>query len=256
MNPSPPPSPAMPDMLLVLLIGAALGGLVQGLSGSNFGVTSTSVWAWFLAPQLVAPLALAGSLVGQLLGALTLRRRWHWRRFAPFLAGGLLGLPLGVLLLPQLDMALFKVVLGSSLVLACPALLLAGELPPIRWGGRLADALAGAAGGILGGLGGYTGVIPTLWTTLRDLPRDEQRAIIQNFNLGIQLVAMAAYLVQGYVSLALLPQLAVVLPVALLCSWLGTRLYLGLSQHRFRQLLLLLLTGSGAAMLVSGLVRV
>ncbi|MFN8992873.1 MAG: sulfite exporter TauE/SafE family protein, partial [Pseudomonadota bacterium] len=65
-----------------------------------------------------------------------------------------------------------------------------------------------------------------------------------------------AYLVQGYVSLALLPQLAVVLPVALLCSWLGTRLYLGLSQHRFRQLLLLLLTGSGAAMLVSGLVRV
>jgi uncharacterized membrane protein YfcA len=245
----------MPDALAVLFIGAALGGLVQGLSGSNFGVTCTSVWAWFLAPQLVAPLALAGSLAGQVLGAFTLRRSWHWRRIAPFLAGGLLGLPLGVLLLPQLDMALFKIVLGSLLVLTCPALLLAHALPHIRRGGRLADALAGLGGGLMGGLGGYTGVIPSLWTTLRGLPRDEQRAIIQNFNLGIQLVAMVAYLWQGYVSLALLPQLAVVVPVALLCSWVGTRLYLGLSEHRFRQMVLVLLTVSGAAMLVSGLAR-
>ncbi|HBH39976.1 MAG TPA: permease, partial [Curvibacter sp.] len=50
----------------MLVIGATLGGLVQGLSGSNFGMTSTAVWAWFLAPQVVAPLALTGSLTGQI----------------------------------------------------------------------------------------------------------------------------------------------------------------------------------------------
>ncbi len=245
----------MADGTIVLVIGAAIGGLVQGLSGSNFGMTATSVWAWFLAPQLVAPLALTGSLTGQIMGALTLRRSWHWRRFAPFLLGGLLGIPLGVVLLPRLDADLFKIVLGGLLVLTCPALLLANELPRIRGGGRIADGLAGAGGGILGGLGGYTGVIPTLWTTLRGLPKDEQRAIIQNFNLGIQLVTLGAYLWQGLITRALLPQLAILIPVVLFCSWLGTRLYMGLSEARFRQLVLGLLTLSGAAMLVSGLSR-
>lgn len=245
----------MPESVLILVIGAVLGGLVQGLSGSNFGMTATSVWAWFLAPQLVAPLALTGSLTGQIMGALTLRRSFHWRRFAPFLLGGLLGIPLGVALLPRLDTDLFKIVLGGLLVLTCPALLLASELPRIRRGGRMADGLAGVGGGILGGLGGYTGVIPTLWTTLRGLPKDEQRAIIQNFNLGIQLVTLVAYLSQGLITRALLPQLALLIPVVLLCSWLGTRLYMGLSETRFRQLVLVLLTVSGAAMLVSGLVR-
>jgi uncharacterized membrane protein YfcA len=245
----------MPEAVLILVLGAVLGGLVQGLSGSNFGMTATSVWAWFLAPQLVAPLALTGSLTGQIMGALTLRRSFHWRRFAPFLLGGLLGIPLGVALLPRLDADLFKIVLGGLLVLTCPALLLANELPRIRGGGRFADGLAGVGGGILGGLGGYTGVIPTLWTTLRGLPKDEQRAIIQNFNLGIQLVTLGAYLWQGLITRALLPQLAILIPVVLFCSWLGTRLYMGLSEARFRQLVLVLLTVSGAAMLVSGLVR-
>ncbi|MBX9872768.1 MAG: sulfite exporter TauE/SafE family protein [Burkholderiaceae bacterium] len=245
----------MADGYLILVIGATLGGLVQGLSGSNFGMTSTAVWAWFLAPQVVAPLALTGSLTGQILGALTLRRGWHWRRFAPFLIGGLLGIPLGVLLLPRLDTDLFKLVLGSLLVLTCPALLLASELPRIRRGGRLADGLAGLGGGILGGLGGYTGVIPTLWTTLRGLPKDEQRAIIQNFNLGIQLVTFSAYLWQGLITRALLPQLALLIPVVLLTSWFGTRIYLGLSEVRFRQLVLLLLTAAGVAMLAAALPR-
>lgn len=245
----------MPDSLSILLIGAALGGLVQGLSGSNFGMTATSVWAWFLAPQLVAPLSLTGSLAGQIMAALTLRRSFHWQRFVPFLLGGLLGIPLGVALLPRLDADLFKIVLGGLLVITCPALLLASELPHIRRGGRIADSLAGLGGGILGGLGGYTGVIPTLWTTLRGLPKDEQRAIIQNFNLGIQLVTFLAYLWQGLITPALLPQLALVVPVVLFCSWLGTRLYMGLSEARFRQLVLVLLTCSGAAMLLSGLTR-
>jgi uncharacterized protein len=243
------------DGYLILVIGATLGGLVQGLSGSNFGMTSTAVWAWFLAPQVVAPLALTGSLTGQILGALTLRRGWHWRRFAPFLIGGLLGIPLGVLLLPRLDTDLFKLVLGSLLVLTCPALLLASELPRVRVGGRIADSLAGLGGGVLGGLGGYTGVIPTLWTTLRGLPKDEQRAIIQNFNLGIQLVTFGAYLWQGLITRALLPQLALLIPVVLLTSWFGTRIYLGLSEVRFRQLVLLLLTAAGVAMLAAALPR-
>lgn len=237
---------------LILILGAVLGGLVQGISGSNFGMTSTAVWAWWLPPQLTAVLSLCGSLTGQVQAAFTLRRSWHWKRFAPFLAGGLLGVPLGVTLLPQLDVGLFKTALGGLLVLTCPALLFAANLPHIRRGGRFADSISGLLGGILGGLGGYTGIVPTLWCTLRGWPKDELRAIVQNFNLGIQLVTLAAYLARGVITWDTLPSLALLIPVVLLSAWLGTRLYLGLSEARFRQIVLLLLTLSGAALLVSG----
>ena len=243
----------MADGFVILVIGATLGGLVQGLSGSNFGMTSTAVWAWFLAPQVVAPLALTGSLTGQILGALTLRRGWHWRRIAPFLLGGLLGIPLGVALLPRLDTDLFKLVLGSLLVLTCPALLLASELPRVRVGGRIADSLAGLGGGILGGLGGYTGVIPTLWTTLRGLPKDEQRAIIQNFNLATLAVTMATYVGTGIVTRDMLPMFLVVGPAMLVPSILGARLYIGISEIAFRRIVLSLLTASGVALLSASL---
>jgi uncharacterized membrane protein YfcA len=75
---------------------------------------------------------------------------------------------------------------------------------------------------------------------------------VQNFNLGIQLVTLVAYLARGLITRATLPSLALLIPVVLLSSWLGTRLYLGLSEARFRQIVLLLLTVSGAALLVSG----
>lgn len=245
----------MPDQLFILVAGAALAGLVQGLSGFAFGLVAMSLWAWFLSPQLAAVLTLTGALAGQILAAFTVRRGFEWRRLAPFLVGGLLGIPLGVALLPRLDANLFKVGLGALLVLWCPAMLLVRELPRIRQGGRAADAVVGGLGGILGGLGGFTGVLPTLWCTLRGLGKDEQRTLVQNFNLGIQLVTLAAYLWQGLIGRHTLPMIATVIPVALLCSWAGTRLYMGLSEARFRQLVLLLLTLSGAVMLASGLAR-
>ena len=124
-----------------------------------------------------------GALVGQLLAAFTVRRGWDFRALLPFLAGGLAGLPLGLYLLPRLDVPMFKAALGLMLVVVCPLMFFASRLPRVQ-GGPAGDALAGAAGGVMGGLGGFTGVVPTLWCTVRGFDKDRQRGIIQNFNLA------------------------------------------------------------------------
>ncbi len=157
---------------------------MQGLSGFGFGLTAMAVWAWALEPRLAAVLAVAGALAGQVLAALTVRRGFDAARLAPFVAGGLLGLPLGLWLLPRLDVPLFRALLGGLLVTWCPLMLLAPRLPRLTRGGRLGDAVSGLAGGMMGGLGGFTGAIPTLWCTLRGFDKDSQRAVIQNFNLA------------------------------------------------------------------------
>ena len=184
-------------------------GFVQGLSGFGFGLTAMSLWAWVLEPRLAATLAVFGALLGQVLAAVTVRRGFEWRRLAPFVLGGLAGIPLGVALLPRLDMDWFKAILGLLLVLWCPAMLFASRLPRIKSGGRVADACVGFAGGVLGGLGGFTGTLPTLWCTLRGYAKDVQRSVIQNFNLSMLMVTMGTYLATGVVTRDMLPMFAV-----------------------------------------------
>ena len=246
----------MDDVWWVVVLGAAAAGFVQGLSGFGFSMVAMSFWAWTLEPRLAAVLAVCGALTGQLVAAATVRRGFDKARLLPFVLGGLAGIPLGVALLPRLDMEAFKLVLGTLLVLWCPAMLLARQLPRITAGGRVADAAVGLSGGVMGGLGGFTGVLPTLWCTLRGLDKDVQRAIIQNFNLAMLLVTFATYAATGLVTREALPLLAIVVPAMLVPTLLGAKLYHGISVARFRQIVLGMLTLSGVAMLVVGLPRV
>lgn len=241
----------MDSTIWIVALGAIVGGFVQGLSGFAFGLVSMSFWAWALEPQLAASLAVFGALTGQIVAALTVRRGFDWRLLAPFLAGGLVGVPIGVTILPLLNIHLFKAALGILLVVWCPVMLFSRQLPAVTFGGRFADGVAGLLGGILGGIGGFSGPIPTLWCTLRRLDRDRQRSIIQNFNLTMLTCAMAAFVVKGIVTRDMLPMFAIVAPAMLVPTLLGARLYIGLSEESFRRIVLTLLTASGIAFLAS-----
>jgi hypothetical protein len=236
----------------LIVVGAACAGFVQGLSGFGFSLTALSFWVWALDPKLAAVLAVFGGLTGQLLAAFTVRRGFDVKRVLPFIAGGLLGLPLGLWLLPRIDAVMFRAFVGGLLALWCPVMLLSGRLPRVG-GGRAGDAVAGAVGGLMGPLGGFTGAVPTLWCTLRGYDRDEQRAVIQNFNLAMLATTMATYLATGLVTAPMWPLMALVAPALLLPALLGMRLYIGISPLMFRNIVLGLLTASGIVMLANAL---
>ena len=140
-----------PAELALLILGAVVAGFVQGLSGFAFSMVSMAIWVWALDPKLAAVMAVFGSLVGQVIGLLTVPRKVAWHELAPFVLGGLVGIPLGVLLLPRLDADVFKFGLGALLVIACPAMLFASRLPRVTLRnpvlGRAADGLAGVSSG-------------------------------------------------------------------------------------------------------------
>ena len=238
------------EAVWIVAIGAAAAGFVQGLSGFAFGMVAMSFWAWVLDPRLAAALAVFGALTGQLLAVFSVRRGFNWPLLWPFLLGGLAGIPLGVLVLPHLDMDWFKAVLGALLALWCPVMLMAQRLPRIG-GNRWGDGAVGLVGGVLGGIGGFAGSVPTLWCTLRGFNKDTQRAVIQNFNLSMLSVTRAIYLATGIVTRDMAPMFAVVAPAMLIPTLLGTRLYIGISEVTFRRMVLGLLTCSGLTLLAS-----
>ncbi|MBS0451108.1 MAG: sulfite exporter TauE/SafE family protein [Proteobacteria bacterium] len=239
------------ELIAIVALGAVVAGFVQGLSGFAFGMVSMSFWAWSVEPRLAAMLAVFGALVGQVIAAVTVRRPFDRAVLWPFLAGGLLGVPVGIWLLPHFDLPLFQLCLGLLLALWCPLMIFSDKLPAIRWGGRGADGVIGAIGGVMGGIGGFAGVVPTLWCALRQMPRDEQRAIIQNFNLSMQIVAFTLHVAAGNVQWEMVPLLALVGVAVLVPVLLGGKLYLGISEQAFRKIVLGLLTASGVALLAA-----
>ncbi|CUI49131.1 permease [Achromobacter xylosoxidans] len=238
-------------MLWFTLGGAAVAGFVQGLSGFAFSMVSMAIWAWVLEPSLAAVLTVFGALVGQVTGALSVREAFPWKLLLPFLAGGALGVPIGLALLPVLDPAVFKLLLGIVLVAWCSFMLLSRRKIELDSRGCLGEGIAGLCGGILGSLAGLTGLAPALWCTLRHYPRDVQRNLIQGFNLLILSFTMTCYVVSSTVSAAMLPWFGALLPVVMVSTWLGARLYARLCDETFRRVVLMLLTLSGAALLVS-----
>jgi uncharacterized membrane protein YfcA len=243
-------------LYLVVALGAVVAGFIQGLTGFAFSLVAMSIWAWAVEPRLAAALAVFGALTGQIVGVFSIRRGFDLKLLAPFLAGGVVGVPIGVALLPLLDAALFKLLLGLLLVIWCPIMLAAPQLPKVTFGGRPADGIAGLMGGFMSGIGGLAGAIPTLWCSLRGMKKDDQRAVIQNFNLTTLALAMLTYLVTGMATADMLPLFAIVAPAMLIPSLLGARLYLGISDATFRAIVLGLLTLAGVALLASSLPHV
>ena len=242
----------MPDASLIVLAGAFAGGFVSGMTGFGTGVTALPVWLLGITPVLAAPLVVACSLIAQFQ---TLPAIWHaidFRRCAPFIVGGLAGVPFGAWLLPFVSIQVFKLAVGALLVVYCSYTLFGRVRLHVRRGGRIADALIGLGGGVLGGLAGLSGPLPTIWAGLRGWDKDTRRAVFQAFNTSILVFALVAQAVAGLMTPELGQLVLVALPGTVFGAWLGRRVYNKLDTAKFEKAVLVLLLLSGLMLLASG----
>ena len=68
----------------------------QRLAGFGTGLLALGFWLRVVNPTVAAALVAACSVVGQAQSLFTVRRAVTWRRAWPFLAGGIIGVPVGV----------------------------------------------------------------------------------------------------------------------------------------------------------------
>lgn len=240
--------------LLAVLLGALVAGFTSGFSGFGTALVASGLWYYALPAPMVPPLVVMAGVAGQLVGLVTVRGAFEWHRAAPYLGGGLLGVPLGVAALAAASPQALKVTVGLFLV-AYAALQLTGlaRLSVGGWGGRRADAAVGLGGGILGGFAGLSGVLPLVWLQLRGGPGDQQRATYQPFNLIVLALAGLGMALAGHIPAEVLRVAALCLPVTLAAAFLGARVYVGVSEATFRRAVLALLLASGAVLILQTL---
>lgn len=241
--------------IALILIGAAAGGFVSGLTGFGLALTAVPIWVTVLPPPLAGALGAGASVLGQIQ---TLPMVWQWidwRRAAPFVLAGLVGVPLGTLVLPLLDARLFKLGVGLVLVGYCSFQLLAARLAhSIRApDSRLADAAVGFGGGIMGGIAGLSGPLPIIWSTFKPWTRDEKRGFFQAFNTIVLVATVISSASAGLLPVRFWHALLLTVPVMLVSVQLGMLVYRRLDDRRFDRLVVTLLMLMGLTLVATSI---
>lgn len=243
--------PAEPFDWAFVLLGALIAGFITGFAGFGSALVASGFWFHALPAGMVPPLVALASVGAQTVGLIAVRSSFDWRRAAPYLLGGVVGVPAGVALLRVASPELLKTTVGAFLVMyAAFQLSGAARFAIGQWGGRGADAAVGVGGGFLGGFSGLSGPLPLIWLQLRGGKSAGQRATYQPFNLVVLALAALGMGISGQIDSHVLVVSAAATPVTLLGAWAGVRAYAGVGEELFRRVVLCLLMASGAILLV------
>jgi uncharacterized membrane protein YfcA len=233
----------------LFLFAAFAGGFASGLAGFAMGFIVSGIWLQILSPIQTTTLVVGYGLLTQGYGVWRLRRALAWQVITPFILSGIIGVPLGTMLLTYLDPGYLRTGVGLLLLiygtygLAQPAL---GQVSD----NVAVDAGIGFANGMLAGLTGLPGFIITVWCQLRGWKKDFQRAVFQ----PVMLAAIAANLVSlgfaGAFTGEILRLFLLGLPAMAAGLWAGFKLYGRLDDQAFRKVILVLLLIAGAGLLI------
>src|SRR5215471_18581132 len=101
-----------PASYALLFFGALAGGFVAGLAGFGTALMALGIWLYVLPPSLAVPLVLICSVIAQSSTLPSMWKSFDLTLVRPFIIGGLLGVPIGTMLVAHADPRVFKLTIG------------------------------------------------------------------------------------------------------------------------------------------------
>jgi len=237
------------EQIVLVLSGALAAGLVNGLTGFGTAITALPIWLYVIPPAAASTLAIICAMVAQLQTLPMIWRHIRWRLALPLVVPGIIGVPIGTLLLPLIEPKVFKLgVAGFLIAYSAYALARRGKIGTAH-GGVAVDGVVGFGGGVLGGLAGVPGVLPIVWTDFRGWSKEQRRGVVQTFNLATVSCALAAHALTGLLTRQVALQAAIALPGSIAGVWLGAFAYRRLADHNYQRAVMLFLLASGVMLL-------
>jgi uncharacterized protein len=237
-------------VLAIFLFAGFLGGFASGLAGFAMGFVVSGIWLHILTPIETTALIAGYGLLTQGYGVWKLRRALAWQKLAPFIIGGLIGVPAGTVLLTYVNPAYLRIGVGVLLVVYGIWGLTQPKLKPVP-DKAAADAGIGFVNGMVAGLTGLPGFVITIWCQLRGWTKDLQRAVFQPVMLATIMANVISLGVAGAITPHVLLLYVTGLPAIGAGLWAGFRLYGTLDDAAFRKLILVLLLISGLGLIAA-----
>jgi len=244
-------------MLVFLAIILCFSGLMSGLSGFGFSAIG-ALSLWIIPPKLGVPLLMSLSAANQLMSLGQLKsdlrpiREWWPTGPAPYMAGGIVGVPIGLYILHALPTVSLMLVFGTLLTGYALYSIFKPESLHVEVKDSVGiSAVVGVIGGVIGGFTAFPGAPVVVWSGLRKLSKRDSRSIVQPYILAMQFVSIGMLAIQrpGTFSPTYWGLLAMTLPVVLPSTLLGVVIYRRISDVNFRKVTFGMLGASGVALL-------
>ncbi|WP_299293728.1 sulfite exporter TauE/SafE family protein [uncultured Tateyamaria sp.] len=243
------------SFIAFLLLGAAAGGFINGLSGTGTALFALGFYLVVLDPvQAVAIVALMSVLAG-LQGLWIVRRDILARpkRLLRFLLPGLAGVPFGLSLLNVIDAGTLRLGIATLLIVYGGYFGFRAALPAFTRRTPVVDCGIGFVGGVLGGAASVSGAIPAMWLSIRPWTKSATRAVLQPFNVAILSTTVCLLFFKGAFDRTAMQALLITIPTGMVAAQVGIAVFRMLSDTAFRRLLIILTLLMGVGIMVSEL---
>jgi uncharacterized membrane protein YfcA len=242
---------AEPTVMVVAGAAVFAAALASSIAGFAFSaLVGAALLYLYRDPVPTIAMVFCCSIAAQAYGVWALRREIEWRSLVPYLAGGLLTVPLGVFLLKLIPGSVFALCLGVVAMSYALWQMLGRELR-LPENTRRADGAVGALGGLVGGLTGSPSLIMCMWCNLRGWPKERQRALYQPYILAMQILAIACL---GATAPSRIPlESLFLMPVALVAAHLGFAIFRRLTTPQFNFVFQGLLIVAGVSLLAQAI---
>ena len=227
----------MPDVteILVAVPVMLMGATVLSTVGFGIGIATSPLLLLVIEPQTVVVVVNTVSLAVFALIIAQTRRHLRVRELLPVIviAGGVLGAPIGVLVLSTLSGSALRIGITALVVLFTASLRFGGLMVLARK--RSIGPLVGlSVGALLAGFG-IGGPLVAVYLLAREMPSQTVRGQLSLFFLIVESVAVVGYAVSGLFTTERLALIAIVIAPVLLGYVLGAALVGRMSETRFRQ---------------------
>jgi len=235
--------------LAAAIATVVLAGTVRGFAGFGAALVMAPVLALLYGPPTAVTLMTVMEIPALVQVVRIARRETDWRRTAPMALASAAAIPLGALVLTNLDPDVLRRAI-SLIVLALVAAMASGRVPTIPRR-RAGDLAAGATSGLMIGSTGLGGPPLILYYLAVGEAARRVRGDLFGFFLFTTLAGLVTFAAFGLVTPStLVTGLALSLPYMAGMA-LGARLFPLADERSFRRLALILLTAIGAATLLT-----
>lgn len=235
--------------LVTALVIAACAGLMRGFAGVGSGMLMAPFFVHMFGPVQTVGMIILIEIVATAQLLPSVHREIQWRTIALMGLAAAIAMPLGSWLLVSLETATLQ--FGVALVVTISALLL---MTGWRWQGRKPPWASFGVGTVSGVLMALTslGNPPVMMYLLSS--RDSAATNRANFTgyFAITLATLIALMaIQGLITWEVVRNAALLIPVFLLMTWIGARLFRQSSEQMYRRVALTILLFAG----IYGMIR-
>ena len=241
-----------------LTAGVVVGGFINGLAGFGTALFALAFFLNALSPIESVAFILVIAVFGGGQGIWLIRHEIliQKRRLFRFLIPAPFGIPIGIYILTLVDSDTLSILVAGFLIFYGGYFSLQRNLPVIKGQNQLIDILVSFFSGILGGAFSLSGMLITVWSSLKPWTKVESRSLIQVFNFVVLGITMISFIFQGIYTFKLFFIILIMIPVSFVSVQSGLFVYKKLSTSTFRRLLISLTLLSGiiilARVLLSG----